>query len=72
MRLRGRAGFRHFFDPHLAGLHRRDARIRDPLDVAVAHLAFEQALGIADAVETESTEVAETAETTEAPAAEEK
>ena len=42
---------------HLALLDLFDAGAGDPLDVAVAHLAFEQALGVADAVETEMADI---------------
>jgi hypothetical protein len=42
---------------HLAGLEPVHPRIGDPLDVLVAHLAFEQALGVADPVEAEMADI---------------
>ena len=38
-------------DMHQTSLNGRDPGIGDPFDVAIAHLAFEQALSVADAVE---------------------
>ena len=36
---------------HQAGLDRRHPGVGDPLDVPVAHLAFEQALGVSHAIQ---------------------
>ena len=52
-----RAVFGDFLDAHLARLDIVDAGVGDPLDVLLAHLAFEQALGVADAVEAEMADI---------------
>ena len=57
VRLADRAVLADLLDRHLAGFDRLHAGVGDPLDVAVAHLAFEQALGVADAVEAEMADI---------------
>ncbi len=47
----------HLLDRDLSRLDGLDARVDDPLDVAVAHLAFQEALGVADAVQTEMADI---------------
>src|SRR5208337_5533120 len=44
-------------DDHFAGFDLLHACVRDPLDVMVAHLAFENALGVAYAVEAEMPDI---------------
>ena len=46
-----------FLDDHLAALDLFHARAGHPLDVLVAHRAFEQSLGVADAVEPEMADI---------------
>ena len=55
--LADRAVVRDFLDRHLALLDVLDAGVGDPLDMLLAHLAFEQSLGIADPVEAEMTDI---------------
>ncbi len=57
VRLGDAAVLADLLDRHLAGFDLGDARIGDPLDVVVAHFAFEQALGVADAVEAEMADI---------------
>ena len=42
---------------HLAGFDLVDLGVDDPFDVAVAHLRFEHALGVADAAEAEMADI---------------
>jgi len=42
---------------HLALLDTLDAGVGDPFDMLLAHLAFEQVLGVADAVEAEVADI---------------
>ena len=51
------AAVRYFLDRHLAGFDGGNARVRNPFDVAIAHFAFEQPLGVADAIEAEMTDI---------------
>ena len=46
-----------FLDRHLARLDLFHPRAGDPLDVVLAHFALEQALGVADAIETEMADI---------------
>ena len=55
--LADRAVVGDLLDGHLAGLDALHAGVGDPLDVLLAHLAFEQALGVADPVETEMADI---------------
>ena len=57
MGLLDRAVLVELLDDHLAGLDLLHPRIGDPLDVVVAHLALEHALGVADAVEAEMADI---------------
>ena len=55
--LADRAVVGDLLDGHLALLDALDPGVGDPLDVLLAHLAFEQALGVADAVEAEMADI---------------
>ena len=55
--LADRAVVGDLLDRHFALLDILDAGVGDPLDVLLAHLAFEQALGVADAVEAEVADI---------------
>ena len=52
-----RAVVRDLLDRHFVVFDNLDARVGDPLDVFLAHLALEQALGVADAVEAEMADI---------------
>src|SRR5690606_2909438 len=57
VRVLERAALVHFLYMHHAGLDAGHARVGDPFDVTVAHFAFEQGLGIADAVQAEMADI---------------
>ena len=57
MRLLDRAILVDLFHDHLSGFDLFHAGIGDPLDVAFSQLAFEQALGVAHAIEAEMTDI---------------
>ncbi len=46
-----------FLDRHFPGLDRLHPRAGDPFDVTLAKLALQQALGVADAIETEMADI---------------
>ena len=46
-----------FLDMHGAGLDLRHPGVGDPFDVALAHFAFQQALGVADPVQAEVADI---------------